>query len=329
MVTRWCESIPKFELVINPQTVSQKFSKESTNITKDYWVGVQQAKSTTKIRMHNLSVYFDYWKGRTKNNYSKFFMFMARQISVMLIFTSDHERCDTSYFQAEYNLCGLSCKIAVPREDSDVSSNIASILMYLMMKHYGCGARNDDVYNQFISVEKLMYAEGEKNLIHRCSGFESESECLESEKDEINLCIDHDLVYTNKEIHQYQKEGVYLIQSYFEHGYNILHEHSASYFTPSDLRQERHDLKLKTKGMIVKIPVDHTYEDINPGNVGEVYFEAHHGMMITGVCQYSLESFQYLLAEHRAWPSEFLNLCPGICALKQKKKVTISLLSHV
>ena len=72
MVTRWCESIPKFELVINPQTVSQKFSKESTKITKDYWLGVQQAKSTTKIRMHNLSVYIDYWIGRTKNNYSKF-----------------------------------------------------------------------------------------------------------------------------------------------------------------------------------------------------------------------------------------------------------------
>ena len=124
------------------------------------------------------------------------------------------------------------------------------------MKHYGCGARNDDVYNQFISVEKLMYAEGEKNLIHRCSGFESESECLESEKDEINLCIDHDLVYTNKEIHQYQKEGVYLIQSYFEHGYNILHKHSASYFSQSALREVRDNLKITTKVIVVKIPVD-------------------------------------------------------------------------
>ena len=124
MVTRWCESIPKFELVINPQTVSQKFSRESTKITKDYWVGFQQAKPMTKIGMHDLSDYFDYWKGRTKNKYSKFFMFMARQMSVMLIFTSDHERCETSYFQAQCKLCGLSSKIAVPREDSDVSSNL-------------------------------------------------------------------------------------------------------------------------------------------------------------------------------------------------------------
>ena len=41
---------------------------------------------------------------------------------------------------------------------------------------------------------------------------------LESKKDEINLCIDRDLVYNNRGIHQYQKEGVYLLQSYFVNG---------------------------------------------------------------------------------------------------------------
>ena len=79
----------------------------------------------------------------------------------------------------------------------------------------------------------------------------------------------------------------------------------------------------------MKFPLEEIYEQINPGNAGEEYLAIHNGMTITGIVQYSLETFQYLLAEHRAWPSEFLNLCTGILCLEAKKKVTISLLSHV
>jgi hypothetical protein len=144
---------------------------------------------------------------------------------------------------------------------------------------------------------------------------------LKELKDDISLCVDHDLVYTNRKIHLYQKEGVYLIQSYFEYGYSILHKHSASCFSQSALSKVRDNLKIKTKGIVVKIPVVDIYEDINPGNVGEIYFGVHHGMINTGSCQYSLQSFQYLLEEHRAWPSGFLNLCTDILCLEAKKRL--------
>ena len=58
--------------MINPQTVSQKFSRESTKITKDYWAGFKK-KSMTKIGMHDLSDYFDYWKGGTKKQVQQIF----------------------------------------------------------------------------------------------------------------------------------------------------------------------------------------------------------------------------------------------------------------
>jgi hypothetical protein len=43
-------------------------------------------------------------------------------------------------------------------------------------------------------------------------------------------------------------------------------------------------------------------------------------MIITGTCQYSLKLFQYLLAEHCAWPSGFINLCSGILCPEAKEK---------
>ena len=92
---------------------------------------------------------------------------------------------------------------------------------------------------------------------------------------------DHDLVYNNREIHLYQKEGAYLIQSYFKYAYNILHKYSASCFSKSSLSKVRANLKEKTHGFEVKIPVEDIYEAINPGNAGEEYLSIHNGMTIT------------------------------------------------
>ena len=75
----------------------------------------------------------------------------------------------------------------------------------------------------------------------------------------------------------------------------------------------------------MKLPLEGIYEQINPVNAGEVYLNVYNGMNIIGIAQYSLERIQYLLAEHRAWPSGFVNLCTGICALNHYKKITISL----
>ena len=52
--------------MIISKTVSQKFTEDSMKITKDYWVGFEQAKSMTKtgsLGFHDLSDYFDYWEG--------------------------------------------------------------------------------------------------------------------------------------------------------------------------------------------------------------------------------------------------------------------------
>ena len=49
---------------------------------------------------------------------------------------------------------------------------------------------------------------------------------LESQKDEINSFIYHDLMYNNRKIRQHQKEGVYLLQIYFTTGDIKLHTYS-------------------------------------------------------------------------------------------------------
>ena len=102
----WFDAISKFDLMINSKTVSQEFTEDSMKIKKGYWVGFQ-AKNMTKtesLGFHDLSDYFDYWEGRTKYKYSKFFMFMVRKIRVMLLYTSKGKKGGTSYFQAQCKL---------------------------------------------------------------------------------------------------------------------------------------------------------------------------------------------------------------------------------
>ena len=107
------------------------------------------------------------------------------------------------------------------------------------MRHYSLSAKNDDVYNLFQGVDSVVNrSEFNRELYFRCK-------CLKSQKDEINSCIDHDLIYNNRKSHQHQKEGVYLLQIYFITGYIKLHNYSTSCRTTSALNKVRADLKEK------------------------------------------------------------------------------------
>ena len=63
---------------------------------------------------------------------------------------------------------------------------------------------------------EMNRSEINRELCFRC-------QCLESQKYEINSCIDHELMYNNREIHKHQKDGVYLLQIYSTTGYIKLH----------------------------------------------------------------------------------------------------------
>ena len=134
------------------------------------------------------------------------------------------------------------------------------------------------------------------------------------------MCIDHYLMYNNRKIHQHQKEGVYLLQIYFITGYIKQHNYSTSFFPTTSLCKVRAGLKRKTYGIELKFPLEELYEEVNPGNYGEEYLDVHNGMTIIEIAQYSIELSQYLLSEHCAWPSGFINLYTDIFCIKAFQK---------
>ena len=83
----------------------------------------------------------------------------------------------------------------------------------------------------------------------------------------------------------------------------------------------RANLKRKTQRIELKFSVEEIYKKINPGNAGEEYLAIHSGMTITGIAKYSLETFQYLLAEHHDWTSGFVNLWTSILCIKALNKL--------